>query len=164
MAERVREDKAMYIEDLDKLDKWLMEEFDFTSNFEQVFIRKELRENEIRINKPSHLGEFILAYSKKIMNKAIDAMGGFRKWQDTFYYTDTDSLHIHNNKLKELQQSTVLVGKNIGQLHDDIDILEGGKIIRAIFVRPKVYIDEIIGYDKDGKIKIKYHRRRKGYS
>ena len=166
MAERVKEDKALYIEDMDKLDKWLMEdqvkEFDFTNNFEQVFIRKQLKEEEIRINKPSHLGAFILAYSKKIMNKAIDEMGGFRDIKNTFYYTDTDSLHIHINKLKELQKSTDLIGKQMGQLHDDIDILEGGKIIRAVFVRPKVYIDEIIGYDKEGKIQIKYHRRCKG--
>ena len=165
-SERVKEDKGMYIDDMNELDKWLMEdrikEFDFTNNFEQVFIRKELRENEIKINKPSHLGAFILAYSKKIMNNAIDAMGGFRELKDAFYYTDTDSLHIHNNKLMELQKTTELVGDNMGQLNDDIDILEKGKIIRAIFVRPKVYIDEIIGYDKEGKIKIKYHKRCKG--
>ena len=51
--------------------------------------------------------------------------------------------------------------------HIDKDIsreaeLKDGKIIRAVFVMPKCYIDEIIGYDKDEKIKIAYHIRCKG--
>jgi hypothetical protein len=166
MSERIKEDKAMFINDLNKFDQWLMEdkikEFDISNNFDQVFIRKELRNYEIKINKPAHLGAFILAYSKKIMNEAIDKMGGFRDWKDAFYYTDTDSVHIHINQLKYLQENTDLIGENMGQLHDDVDILKDGKIIRAVFVRPKVYIDEIIGYDKEGKIQIKYHRRCKG--
>ncbi|MGQ4876626.1 MAG: DNA polymerase, partial [Promethearchaeia archaeon] len=114
---------------------------------------------------PSHLGAFILAYSKKIMNECIDGFDGFEDWEITFYYTDTDSLHIHIRALKKLKETCPdIIGKNMGQLHDDLP-LEGGKIIRSLFIRPKLYIDEIIAYEEreEKKIyKIFNHIRAKG--
>jgi hypothetical protein len=56
-----------------------------------------------------------------------------------------------------------VIGKGMGQLHDDITEVNGGKIIRAVFVRPKLYILEIIGYSKVNpeKLIIAYHIRAK---
>ena len=33
-----------------------------------------------------------------------------------------------------------------------------------MFVRPKVYTDEVIGFDENGKVVIRYHKRCKGVS
>ena len=51
----------------------------------------------------------------------------------------------------------------MGQLHDDIEEVEEGKIIMSVFVRPKLYIDVIIGKNKDnGKVVVVNHIRAKG--
>jgi hypothetical protein len=92
-----------------------------------------------QVKDPVHLNAFILAYSRVIMNRCINAFDGFTDWNKTFYYTDTDSIYIHINQLKELQRKMPdIIGKNLGNLHDDIKEVEGGKIIRAIFIRPKL--------------------------
>jgi len=124
--------------------------------------------NNPKIKRPAHIGVFILAFSKVIMNRAINAFDGFTNWDKTFYYTDTDSLHIHVNQMKEvgdkLPDTVVKVEGNgeLGQLDNDIKCIKNGKIIRAYFIRPKVYCDEVFGKDKDGKFKVKYHMRIKG--
>ena len=48
----------------------------------------------------SHLGAFVFAYSRKIMNERINVIGGFTDWNKTFAYTDTDCLQIHNDQYK----------------------------------------------------------------
>ena len=64
-------------------------------------------------------------------------------------------MFIHHDQLKELQEKMPdIIGKGMGQLHDDITKVNGGKIIRAVFVRPKLYILEIIGYSKDNTEKL----------
>ena len=42
---------------------------------------------------PSLFGSYILSHSKKLMNDVIKQIGGF--YNNSFYYTDTDSLYIH---------------------------------------------------------------------
>ena len=121
-------------------------------NQEQWLIEKKISNFEKAIKHPSHLGVFILAYSKVIMNDLIFHMHGFDHWDNAFYYTDTDSLIIHASLLKMIPSE--LLGNDLGQAHDDVN----GKIIRAVFVRPKLYCLEILssnGY-------IKYHKRCKG--
>ena len=72
------------------------------------------------------------------MNRCIDGFDGSH-WDKTFYYTDTDSMFIHHDQLKEIQENMPeIIGKGMGQLHDDITEVNGGKIIRAVFVRPKL--------------------------
>ena len=44
-------------------------------------------------NMPSHFGSFILSHSKSIMNNVIKQIYGF--YNNSIYYTDTDSLYIH---------------------------------------------------------------------
>ena len=145
---------------------------------EQILLQINNELDDDYIKTPAHLGCFILSYSKLIMNQCINAFDGFKNWDNTFYYTDTDSLIISNKVLSMLESVTVkypandkaipMVGKQLGQLHDDIDVVANGKIIRAIWVRPKCYILEVIGFDKDllsqgiKKVVIKYHVRSKG--
>ena len=110
-----------------------------------------LIKRERRVEKhPVHLGVFVLAFSKVIMNQCIEAFDGFNNWRTTFFMTDTDSLHVHRGSLEMLKELCPhIVGEEMGQLHDDIDEVAFGKIIASRFVRPKLYIDVIVGYDKD---------------
>ena len=52
----------------------------------------------------------------------------------------------------------------MGQLHDDISEVNQGKIIRDIFLAPKLYALEIIVYYKErpDEVVIEYHIRAKG--
>jgi hypothetical protein len=55
------------------------------------------------------------------MNIFIDGFGGFDDWNNTFYYTDTDSLHLHNHQFLELKKNNPdIIGTYLGQLHDDM--------------------------------------------
>jgi hypothetical protein len=147
--------------------------FTFLCNNEKVLcsVEKELKDKDVK--SASYLGSFILAYSKRIMNNCIAAIDGFKNWDNTFNYTDTDSLIIKNSLLEKIKNTNIkypaldeeisLFGTSMGQLHDDIDIVEDGKIIRGIWIRPKLYLLEVMGKDKEtGKIVIKYHVRSKG--
>ena len=136
------------------------------ANQEQCLIELDKRKNS-NVKDPVHINCFIQDYSKVIMNKCIDGFGGFTDWKNTPYYTDTDSLFIPHNLLIELQQKRPdIIGKKMGQLHDDISEVTQGKIICAIFLAPKLYILVIIGYSKkkgeEKKIVIEYHIRAKG--
>ena len=44
---------------------------------------------------PSHFGSSILSHSKRLKNAVIKQIGGF--YNNSIYYTDTDSLYIHEN-------------------------------------------------------------------
>ena len=123
----------------------------------------------ISVKDPSHINAFILAYSKKLMNRCMSGFDAFTNWDKTFYYTDTDSMFIHNNQYTELKEKIPdIIGKKneekLGQVHDDIDEVEGGKIIRAVFIAPKLYGVEIIGKSKkeENRIDIANHFRAKG--
>jgi len=128
----------------------------------------EADKERVRIKDPAHLSAFILAYSKVIMNRAIAAFDGFKDWESTFYYTDTDSIQVRADTIQRiLKTAPELIGKDLGQLKDDISEVAGGKIIRAVFVRPKLYADEIIGlrgskYAGIESVHLAWHRRAKG--
>ena len=136
------------------------------SNENQIML--EYPKKFARPKDPVHLNAFILAYSKVIMNDCVEAFDGFIDWEKTFYYTDTDSLHIHIKQFNELKERKpdiivdVETGEKLGQLHDDIDEVKGGKIIWSVFLSPKTYIDVIVGFDEKGKLVIVNHVRAKG--
>ena len=102
--------------------------------------------NDARIRKPSQIGTFILAYSRRHM---LDAMSAICPTLDThfFTYTDTDSLHIPASALAGLEEKGWL-SKGLGQLSDDA---KGGKIFREINLAPKLYM--YLCLMPDGKIK-----------
>lgn len=102
--------------------------------------------SDARIRKPSQVGTFILAYSRRHMLNAMSAIDPTLSTH-FFTYTDTDSLHIHADKLPVLEQKGWL-SKGLGQLSDDA---KGGKIFREINLAPKLYM--YLCLMPDGKIK-----------
>lgn len=122
---------------------------------------------EASITKPSHLGVFILDYSRRIMlgyfkqaNPHFDRglSGGSVDDQasNDMYYTDTDSIQMHITSARRIPN---LGGTCLGDIQDDLG--EGCKIIRGIFVAPKLYMLEYIRRgDPPGHIN--YHFRGKG--
>ena len=120
---------------------------------------KELTDKDIQF--PAQIGIFILSYSKRIMNRFINAFDGFTDKSKTIYYTDTDSMNIHKNQSAILKEKGY-IGKDLGQIHNDLD-LENAKIVSSIYICPKVYCLKYIGFDKDfGYPKMQIHTRAKG--
>jgi len=109
------------------------------------------------ISKPIQLGAFVLAYSRKIMNELVDLLDPdrytdvFKSLINTPWYTDTDSLFFHCSQLDRIKHKFAVDGvKELGQLDDE---LEGGKIIEAYFLAPKLYC--VLYLTEDGELKIK---------
>ena len=111
-----------------------------------IGLPEDAETSDKRIRKPSQIGTFILAYSRRHM---LDAMSAIEPKLDKhfFTYTDTDSLHIHCSKLPGLEEKGWL-SKGLGQLSDDA---KGGKIFREINLAPKLYM--YLCLMPDGKIK-----------
>ena len=65
---------------------------------------------------PSHLGSCNLSPSKRLMNDVIEQIGGF--YNNSIYYTDTDSLYIHKKKWSDLIDDG-FVGKSLGLCKND---------------------------------------------
>jgi hypothetical protein len=118
-------------------------------------------EKEERITKPSQLGGFVLAYSRRIMLtyfKAVDPT----LTTNIFTYTDTDSMHIvgkHADKLREMGYIKSKKNSKLGYLCSDIK--NEGIIISEINIAPKCYYYEYVDnndklYDKgNGQYKCK---------
>ena len=90
------------------------------------------------------LGVQILSMSKRIMNEVMCTAEdiGIK-----IYYQDTDSMHIQKNKINNLAEEykkrfgRELIGKNLGQFHNDFDEVENGYAYKSIFVGKKMYVD-----------------------
>jgi hypothetical protein len=95
---------------------------------------------------PVYLAAFILGYSRIHMSEALVACGGYRKPKRAMYYTDTDSFVLHAEAVKILEETTNMIGHELGQLDDE---LEGGKVVAAVFLAPKTYI--LVYVDKEQK-------------
>jgi hypothetical protein len=159
------------------------------------------------ITKPTQMGAFILAYSRRIMlNYIKEANPDFdissspadvlplrrpaallrsdsaqalrpmvepqaepsedsraegasvRQLKQDFYYTDTDSLQMHARQAKLIKR---LGDKSLGGITDDLG--DKCKIIKGVWIAPKLYMLEYLKADDDGKCrKIHYHLRGKG--
>lgn len=133
------------------------------------------KELDSLVNRCPHLGVFILARSKQIMNYAIAAIDGFNDIESSPYYGDTDSFYIKEStymKLKYDKEGNIRknpwgyawVNKDrndanfMTQFHDDVDgDVEFPKILCATFVQPKVKAIEYIC--KSPMTKMVIHRR-----
>ena len=94
-------------------------------------------------------------YPKSKSNPYFNSTDIEKRIGNDFYYTDTDSLHIHskNANLKRLGD------KELGGIDNDLG--EGSKVIRGLWIAPKLYMLEYIKKgDKENKIH--YHFRGKG--
>ena len=107
------------------------------------------------------LGVQILSMSKRIMNEVMCTAEdiGIK-----IYYQDTDSMHIQKNKINDLADEykkrfgRELIGKNLGQFHNDFDEVENGYAYKSIFVGKKMYVDML----KNEKDESGIHYRMKG--
>ena len=107
------------------------------------------------------LGVQILSMSKRIMN---EVMCTAEDLGIKIYYQDTDSMHIQKNKIDDLATEYFkrfgrkLIGKNLGQFHNDFDEVADGYAYKSVFVGKKMYVD-LLQNDK-GETGI--HYRMKG--
>ncbi len=107
------------------------------------------------------LGVQILSMSKRIMNEVMCTAEdiGIK-----IYYQDTDSMHIQKFKIDDLAKEykkrfgRELIGKNLGQFHNDFDEVENGYAYKSIFVGKKMYVDML----KNEKGEEGIHYRMKG--
>ena len=81
---------------------------------------------------PSHFGSYILSHSKRLMNDVIKKIDGF--YNNSIYYTDTDSLYIHKKYWSTLVEKGC-VGKSLGLGKNDYG--DSG-IFYAWFLAPKI--------------------------
>ena len=103
---------------------------------------------------PSLFGSYILSHSKRLMNDVIKKIDGF--YNNSIYYTDTDSLYIHKKYWSTLVEKGC-VGKSLGLGKNDYG---NSGIFYAWFLAPKIKYCLVI--DDFGIISPK--RTFKGYS
>ena len=108
---------------------------------------------DIKNTLPAVLGAFILANSRRIMNKFIREINGF--FENNVYYTDTDSLYIEK-KYWDLLDKANLVGDDLCQGKNDY---KSGGIFYGLYLAPK--IKYCLTIDEYGIIK--EHKTFKGF-
>ena len=116
----------------------------------------------------SHCGVEVLSTSKRIMNEVMTTAEDNKI---DMFYTDTDSIHIDDNKVNLLGElftqkyGRELIGKEMGQFHCDFDMNAKDPVsILGIFLGKKCYIDKLEGTDDNGNKIYDYHIRMKGIS
>ena len=87
---------------------------------------------DIKNTLPAVLGAFILANSRRIMNKFIRELNGF--YDNNIYYTDTDSLYIEKKYWDVLHKAN-LVGEDLCQGKNDY---KTGGIFYGLYLAPKI--------------------------
>ena len=114
-----------------------------------------------KITKPAYLGSFILGYSRRIMlgylkrsNPYFDSQFLDKQLENSPYYTDTDSIQIHQRNLKHVE-----LNNEIGGISDDLG--DNCKILYGGWIAPKLYFLEYTEKQGDS-VSIKYHLRGKG--
>ena len=100
-----------------------------------------LEDTDKKVNKPTHQGSFILAYSRNVMWDQFVGSGGLYDMDKLFYYTDTDSIQLHVDACDKLKW-----GNKMGDISNDLG--DDCKIIKGIWVQPKLYMLEYITKDK----------------
>jgi hypothetical protein len=122
------------------------------------------------ITKPTHLGAFILSYSRRIMWNYMKQANPYfdishdpspenKKLQkeNDFYYTDTDSIQMKQTNAHLIPD---LGRKSLGGITDDLG--DNCKVIRGLWIAPKLYMLEYLRKDKDGQVSVHHHFRGKG--
>ena len=115
-----------------------------------------------------HVGCSILSYSKRIMNEVFNTCNENKL---PIYYTDTDSIHMNYDDINKLSTeykkiyNKELVGKNLGQFHNDFE-LKGAEseiyAVKSLFLGKKSYIDLLESKDKNNNLIQGVHYRLKG--
>lgn len=101
--------------------------------------------------KPVYIAAQVTAHSRLICNEVLLKLKALTEPERVFHYSDTDSFVLPRSVLDYAKEEN-LVGKNLGMLDDELD---GGKIIRAIYLAPKTYILEFIREDNQIYYKVR---------
>lgn len=162
--------KKNIVVDNDKKDQFIADNFNniidikLLNEFQSVATMTKIDSS----NNMSHVGCFILSYSKRIMNEVFNIANNNNC---TLYYTDTDSIHCNYNDVVIIEEefrkvyNRELTGKNMGQFHIDFNMKNAkGEIYatKSIFLGKKCYIDKLQSINKEGKIINDFHYRMKG--
>jgi uncharacterized protein YprB with RNaseH-like and TPR domain len=126
--------------------------YSVVGDWDKLYVSYTPSDTEKLITKPSYIGAYILSYSRMLMDFYIDKFDGYTNLEKSFFYTDTDSLILHQDSADKLSP---YFGVGLGELGFDID----GDITEYACVGPKVYN---CTYEKDGVVKT--HVRAKGFS
>jgi hypothetical protein len=138
-----------------------LEDYTFI-NDNKMLVTGTSKEKETKITKPSQLGAFVTAYSRRFMlyfMKQIDPT----LTSIIFTYTDTDSLHITGEAYKLLKEKGLIVNKEdakLGYMCSDID--DEGIIIYEKNLAPKTYMYEYITSENIININDKCTMKAKG--
>ena len=97
-------------------------------------ISRNGKEQQKCITKPTQLGAFILAYSRRIMMNYMLESNPDDKPEDDWQYTDTDSFCV---PARCAQRITRYNGGTLGDIDDDCG--RGAKILKAVYIAPKLY-------------------------
>lgn len=129
-----------------------------------IDVKKSINEHFSR----GQCGVEVLSMSKRIMNEV------FTLAEDNgiqVYYQDTDSLHCLMDDIPLLEKlfmkkhNRKLIGSELGQFHSDFE-LDGavGEVYSKLFIASgkKVYLDVVVGKDKNGNVIEDFHSRTKG--
>lgn len=119
-------------------------------NNKKLLVTGEKRDYVTAITKPSQLGAYVTAYSRRIMLHYMKAVDPTLKSM-IYTYTDTDSLHLSGEaykKFNELGYTRTKENSQLGFLCNDVK--GEGLIIREMNLAPKTYLYEYI--DSTGKI------------
>jgi hypothetical protein len=148
LLQRSCNDTTEFIHSLEDLCKFLKNNHleDWTPIGDSLLMTGTAKDTERKITKPTHLGSFVLGYSRQIMYSYMKCITKDLS-KHPFTYTDTDSLHVKGKNFMEFKKRN-LFGSELGMLSNDC---EGSKddekyaynigpvIVREINLAPKLY-------------------------
>ena len=142
---------------MDKNHAKINKSYDINKNLVAIEVNKQI--DDFFSN--TLIGVQILSMSKRIMN---EVMCTAEDNNINIFYQDTDSMHIQNDKISTLaaafknEYGRELIGKELGQFHNDFDEIDNAVSTESYFLGKKAYIDKL-NNDKNEEA---YHYRMKG--
>lgn len=113
------------------------------------------------IGKPTFMGAFVLAHSRRIMDRIYKAADPCQNCIERLpYYGDTDSLILPACTLPNLEAQDLVVKNGVKQFGQVSNENGDARIIRGFFIAPKLYCFEYIT-NKHGQYQ-SFHIRAKG--
>jgi len=162
----------------DKVENYVVRNYKFINAYTKInddLYCVKLNKSTIQHFTCVHIASLILSMSKRIMNEVMCLA------EDNsikIMYQDTDSMHLFNKDLSNLEEiyekkyKRVLTGDNMGQFNSDFEVHDefGKKIktaknivaVESIFLGKKCYIDKLRYTNEFGNTKYDYHIRIKG--
>ena len=132
--------------------------YDVDNNLVAIVVNKQIED----FSTNTLIGVQILSMSKRLMN---EVMCTAEDNNIPIYYQDTDSMHIQNDLIPLLAEKYKerfcrdLIGKNLGQFHNDFDELSGNPVsVESYFLAKKAYIDKLVNEKNESA----FHIRMKG--